>query len=155
MNLLKYKWTLVILFAIFTLSCDNDDPADPIPDPVIEPEPVSIALTLQTATLDGIDIDPLPDYSLTINFDKDGNPDGYTATGDAKYQPSIGTSGTFSVTNDQVTFENSGETQTVSISDGVISNETQTVSLQWEINKIDIGFDADEDGTYVYTLTNQ
>lgn len=136
-------------------SCDNNNDPDPVPDPVPEPEPVSIALTLQSATLEGEAIDPLPNYSLTINFDAQGNPDGFTASGDAKYQPSVGTTGTFSVTSGVVTFTSGAESKSATITSGEISRDTQTVALSWEVNKIDIGFDADEDGTYVYTLSVQ
>ena len=152
MNNSKKLLSLLAFFLLIGLiGCkDDNDNNDPEPEP--EPEPVSITLTLTAATLDGEAIDPTPDYTITVNFDKDGNPDGYTASGDATYQPSIGTSGTFSITGTEVTFTSGDDSRTATITSGELNNETSTISLQWDLSKIDDGVPPDEAGTYIYEL---
>ena len=145
MNHSKKLLSLLAFFLLVALvGCKDDD------DP--EPEPVSITLTLQSATLDGESFDPTPDYTLVVTFDKDGNPDTYTASGSATYQPSISTSGTFSITGSVVTFTSGSDTRDVTISSGTLNNETVSVSLQWELTKLDDEVPADDAGTYVYNM---
>ena len=146
MNHSKKLLSLLAFYLLIALvGCKDDD------DP--EPEPVTITLTLESATLDGNAINPVPGYTLAVTFDKDGNPDSYTASGSATYQPSVGTSGSFSITGSEVTFTSGADTRTVTISSGQLSNETVSVSLQWELTKIDDDVPADDAGTYVYVLT--
>ncbi|UZR98439.1 hypothetical protein [Chondrinema litorale] len=146
MNYSKNLFSLLAFsLLLIMVGCKDDD------DP--EPEAVSITLTLESATLDGSTIDPVPDYTLVVTFDKDGNPDGYTASGSATYQPSIGTSGTFSINSTVVTFTSGDDTRSVTITGGTLTNETTSVSLQWELTKIDDEVSADDAGTYVYNMT--
>lgn len=146
MNTLKslIKTLLFVAIVGFLVGCDEDDPA--------EPEPVTLAFSLQSATLDGNAISPTPVYSLTVNFDKDGNPNGYSASGTATYQPSVGTSGTFSISGSQVTFTSGSDSRTANITGGSLTNTSTSVSLQFELSKIDDGVPLDDEGTYVYQM---
>jgi len=137
---------LAIMGLTWFSACDNGGD---------DPQPTTIVFNLTSATLDGSAITPLPNYSLTVNFDADGNPDGYSASGNAQYTPSVGSSGTFSVSNNQVTFTSGSDSKTVSITAGSISNTATTVSLQWSLTKIDDGVPPQDEGTYVYQMTAQ
>lgn len=118
------------------------------------PQPSSITLTLTSATKDGVAISPTPGYSVTFDFTADGTPDGYTVNSNtASFVPTIGSTGTFSVSGSTATFSDGSLSRMVSITAGSISSEATTVSLQWELTKIDDGVTADEAGTYVYVLS--
>lgn len=139
----KY-WAVILLFITALASCKEDE------NP--EPQPTTVVLTTQAATLDGNAITPVPDYKLTLNFDKDGNPNGYSSSGSATIKPSIGTSGTFSISGNMVTFTSGGESRSVTVAQGTIGSGTTTADLQWELTKIDDGVTPEEEGTYVYQM---
>lgn len=142
-------WATVLSLFLLT-SCGGDGGGD-----TPQPQPTSVALTVTSATFNGSAINPTPDYTLTLNFDADGNPNGYSVSGTADKQPTVGSSGTFTVTGSTVTFTSGGVSRIVSFSGGSISSNTASVNLSWDLTKVDDGVSAAEQGTYVYAMTAQ
>ena len=142
-------WATVLGLFMLT-SCGGSGGGD---DP--QPQPTSVTLNTTSATFEGSNITPTPDYRLTLNFDASGNPNGYSVAGTADKQPTVGSSGTFSVSGSNVTFTSGGVSRQVRITGGSISASTATVGLQWDLTKLDDGVSAAEEGTYLYTLTAQ
>jgi len=118
-----------------------------------DPQPTSVTLTTTSATLNANPITPTPNYSLTLNFDAGGQPNGYSVAGTADKQPTVGSSGTFSVSVSQVTFTSEGVSRQVAITSGTLNKEVVSVSLQWDLTKVDDGVSAAEQGAYLYTLS--
>ncbi len=139
---------LSILAGFLVLSgCDNGD----------DPQPVSLVFSLNEATFNGNPVSPLPTYNITINFDADGNPDGYSATGNATYTPTPGPgSGTFTVSGNTATFTaQGGDQRSVTITGGSITPSSVSATVQWELTKVDDGVPFEDAGTYEYTLQVQ
>ncbi len=118
-----------------------------------DPQPSSVTLTTTTATFNGSPITPVPNYSLTLNFDASGRPNGYSVSGTATKQPTIGSSGTFAVSGSQVTFTSGGQSRQVTIAGGQVTATTVSLDLRWDLTKVDDGVSAAEQGTYLYRMT--
>lgn len=142
-------WFAVLSLFMLTSCGGSGGGSDP------QPQPTSITLNTTSATFEGSNITPTPDYRLTINFDANGNPNGYSVAGTADKQPTVGSSGSFQVSGSTVTFTSGGVSRQVSITGGSINTNTVSVGLQWDLTKLNDGVSAAEQGTYLYTLTAQ
>jgi len=132
-------------------SCDNGGGDDP--------QPTTKVFTLQNATFNGSPISPTPSYSVTLNWDADGNANGYSVgSSNASQVPTVGNSGDFSVATgaNTITFSNTaGDSRTVNITAGTITPSALTFTVQWELTKVDDGVDFEEEGTYVFEMQAQ
>ncbi len=143
------NWSIVFSLMLFT-SCGDDGGGGGT-----DPQPSSITFTTTSATFNGAALTPTPDYTITFNFDANNQPNGYSVSGTADKQPSIGSSGTFSVSGSQVTFTSGGQSRQVTIAGGAVSTTATTLNLRWELTKVDDNVTAAEQGTYEYRMTNQ
>ncbi len=146
MKIFNNNWMLVcaILVTFIIWSCKEDEP---------QPQKINaVTFNLKKATHDGNDINPLPNYSLTINFDDDGNITGFTSSSGGNFVPTPATSGTLSVGSSTVTFKSGSEERLVTVKSGSFSTTSKTVVLSWELTKIDDGVEPIETGTYEFTL---
>ncbi|WP_020532013.1 hypothetical protein [Flexithrix dorotheae] len=142
----RVKFLLLSLVAgslWFLSSCGGDDPDDP--------QPTSVKFTVTSATKDGAAIDA-SSYTITFNFDAEGNPNGYTATGSSNLTPTTANSGTFSVASGIITFSAGGTSRSVN---GTVSASTKSLTLDYTLTKIDDGVSADDAGDYRYEMAAQ
>ncbi len=142
-------WATVLSLFVLTGCGGGDGGGDP------QPQPTSITLTTTSATFNGSNITPTPDYRLTVNFDANGDPNGYSVVGTADKQPTVGSSGTFQVIGSTVTFTSGNFSRQVAITGGNITASTTSVGLKWDLTKVDDSVSAAEQGTYLYTMTAQ
>lgn len=141
-NQLYIIQTLVFGMLFFLASCGGDDE---------DPQPVTIKFSTSSASFDGSSISPVPSYTLTVNFDGNGVPTTYTATGSSRTTPTAGNSGTWSVSGTVITFSDSnGATREVN---GTINTTTSSVTLDYNVTKLDQGVITDEVGNYVFVMS--
>lgn len=136
---------LFSLLALSMLTCCKSKKSD-------DPQPSEVTFSTVSATFRGKNITPTPDYKLTVKFDAQGKPAGYTVSGSAAKQPTVGGSGSFSVNGKVVTFTSGSLSRQATIVSGEITAKSASVSLQWDLTKIDDKVSAEEQGTYLYVL---
>jgi hypothetical protein len=147
MKHLKYLFFAVMLSSLYFVSgCDNGD----------GPGPSTSVFNLTAATFNGTAISPLPTYSLTIRFNAEGQPDGFSAMGNATYAPTpvVTGSGTWTATGTAITFT-SGSASRTATANATLTPTTSSVSLTFSLTKVDDGVPAADAGTYVYTFQKQ
>jgi hypothetical protein len=145
MNILRnFVYCLLITSLYWAVSCDGGDDDPGLPNP--------LKFTLSSATFNGSDINPLPSYTLNITYDEDGTLTSYTATGSGQFTPTPTNSGDVSPSGNSVTFTSGSNSRTVSITGGTLSQSSTTVTLRWELTKVDDGVTAEEQGTYVFVM---
>ncbi len=124
---------------------DNGD--DPLPNP--------LRFTLQSATFEGAPVDPLPGYTLSINYDDSGTITGYSATGSGTFTPTPANNGTVAVLGNTVTFTSGTDSRSVTLTAGSLTQTSASATLQWTLTKIDDGVAAEEEGTYVFVMATE
>ncbi|NJN28309.1 MAG: hypothetical protein HC819_21240 [Cyclobacteriaceae bacterium] len=144
MKKILYLSCLFIVSIVLVLaSCSKSD----------DPEPTSLKFNTTAATFDGAAISPVPTFTLTVNFDGDGNPTTYQTTGAGTLTPALGSSGTWTATGNVVKFTtSSGAMREVN---GSINTTSGNIALTYALSKLDQGVYTDEVGTYVYNMTVQ
>lgn len=140
-NLIYFISILAFGILLFLVSCGDDKE---------DPQPTTIKFTTASATFDGSAIAPTPSYTLTVSFDGAGVPTTYSASGSSRTTPTSGNSGTWSVAGSVITFSDSGgATREVN---GTINTSSSSVTLNYNVTKLDQGVITDEVGNYVFTM---
>jgi len=149
MKTVKYILLATIASCLLALfACDDSGSGDdPLPNP--------LRFTVQTASFEGNAISPLPNYTLSINYDDNGTITGYSATGSGQFTPSPANSGTVAVSGNTATFTSGIEIRSVTITGGSLSQTSTTVTLQFSLTKVDDGIAPEEEGTYVFVMTTE
>lgn len=139
----KLIFFLTILVGIL-FGCNNDNGTDP--------KPTILNFNLDMATYNGNEIQPRPNYQLTMNFTTDGMPDAYSTVGNATITPSISDAGTWSISGNKLTFTNGNENREVTVSAGSVDNESTNFSLTWEMDKTEVALNQVGEYTYSFKL---
>jgi hypothetical protein len=143
-NLIYFISLLTFGVLLFLVSCGDDGE---------DPQPTSLKFTTASATFDGSAITPTPAYTITVNFDASGNATTYTATGSSRTTPTPGNAGSWSVAGSTITFvDNGGAQRTVN---GSINSTSSSITLNYNVTKLDQGVITDEVGNYIFNMSAQ